>query len=197
MKIKNFKLVTTLMVLFLVIPSVFAAGTKEITSSETIAMIQDINSENGFYEFNVLTDSEEINVYIDENDVDSIYNIESYAIGDYVTFDGLESIDGLAVSTNIRYITPIIASGAVHFFPAEPGFDIPELDYGFDNVLEHSFNYTYGYALFMSFNSQGLYLNADYFARGVLDVVSLEEDDFYTIAELGEFVTQYQPMKIT
>lgn len=192
MKIKNFKLVTALFVLTLVIPSVFAAGTKEIKSSETIAMIQDINSENGFYELNVLTDSEEINVYIDASDVETIYDIESYAIGDYITFDNLQIVEGMAVSTNIRYITPLITSGAIFFFPVEPDFDIPELDYGFDNVLEHSFNYTYGYALLMSFNSQGLYLNADYFARGVLDVVSLEDDDFYTVAELGDFVTQYQ-----
>lgn len=193
MKIKKLSLITTFLTLTLFVSAnMFAAGTKEVKSTDTIAMIQNITVDNNNYSFEVLTNSDEIIVDINKQDVDTIYNLDNYNIGDYVSFSNLEVEDNFATSNNIRYITPLITSGAILFIPVEPEFDIPEVDYGFDNVLEHGFNYTYGYTLLKSFNSQGLYLNANYFARGISDIVSLEEEDFYSIEELQSFIQQYQ-----
>ncbi|MGD1822490.1 MAG: FKBP-type peptidyl-prolyl cis-trans isomerase N-terminal domain-containing protein [Pleomorphochaeta sp.] len=193
MKIKKLSLITALLALTLVVsPNLFAAGTKEIKSTETFAMIQNISVDGNYYSFEVLTDNEEVVVTINKKNVDTIYNIDSYAVGDYVSFDNLSIEENQAVSTNIKYITPYVTSGALYFVPIEPEFEVPEVDYGFDNVLEHSFNYTYGYSLMTSFNSQGLFINADYLARGVIDIVSIDEEDFFTMEELQSFVAQYQ-----
>lgn len=194
MKIKKMPLVIALLslsVLF-VTPNLFAAGVKEVKSTETLAMIQSVDVENNVYKFDVLTDKDEITVTINKNTVDTVYNIDLYDIGDYVSFNNLDVTQSIIKSDNIRYVTPFITSGAIFFMPVEPAFEIPEDDYGFDNVLEHGFNYTYGYYLMESFNSQNLFINAHYFARGVLDILSIDEDDFYTIAELQSFVEEYQ-----
>ncbi len=193
MKIKKITLFTTLLALTLFVsPNLFAAGTKEIKSTDTIAMIQNISVDNNIYSFEALSETQELVVTINKNTVDTIYNLDSYRIGDYVSFADLTIVDNQANADSIRYITPYITSGAILFTPTEPEIEVPETDYGFDNVLEHSFNYTYGYTLMNSFNSQGLYVNANYLARGVQDIVSLDEEDFYSVEELQSFVQQYQ-----
>ena len=194
MKIKKLSLITiicALSVLF-VAPNAFAAGTNEVKASETLAMIQNIDKTDNTYLFDVLTDTDELTVAIDKYDVNTIYNIDSYAIGDYVSFDNLDVNADQITSDNIRLVTPYITTGSIAFMPIEPQFDIPEDDYGFDNVLEHGFNYAYGYSLMQSFNSQGLFVNANYFVRGILDVISLDTEDFFTVEELQGFVQEYQ-----
>jgi FKBP-type peptidyl-prolyl cis-trans isomerase len=193
MKIKKLSLITVLCALSVIVtPNLFAAGTKEVKTTETLAMIQNIDVSDNVYTFEVLTDTDEISVLINKNNVDTIYNIDSYQIGDYVSFNNLDLSMDMATSDNIRYVTPYVTSGAIFFIPTEPEIAIPDDDYGFDNVLEHGFNYAYGYSLMESFNSQGLYVNANYFVRGILDVISVETEDFYTIAELQSFVQSYQ-----
>ncbi len=193
MKIKKLSLITVLCALSVIVtPSIFAAGTKEVKTTETLAMIQNIDVSDNVYTFEVLTDTDEISVLINKNNVDTIYNIDSYQIGDYVSFNNLDLSMDMATSDNIRYVTPYVTSGAIFFIPAEPEIEIPDDDYGFDNVLEHGFNYAYGYSLMESFNSQGLFVNANYFVRGILDVISIDTEDFFTIAELQAFVQSYQ-----
>jgi len=193
MKIKKLSFIVALCALsFFVVPNVFAAGTKEIKSTETIAMIQNISVNDNIYSFDVLTDSNEITVNINKNDVNTVYNLDSYIIGDYVSFNNLNTNADIITSTNIRYLTPYVTSGAVSFIPAEPQIDTPEDDYGFDNVLEHGFNYAYGYSLMQSFNSQGLFVNANYFVRGILDVISIDTDDFFNVSQLQSFIQSYQ-----
>jgi FKBP-type peptidyl-prolyl cis-trans isomerase len=193
MKIKKLSLIMALCAISVfVAPSVFASGTNEVKASATLAMIQNIDVNSNIYIFQVLTENEELAVYIDKNDVDTIYNLDSYRIGDYVSFNNIDKNAELILSDNIRYITPYITSGAIFFIPAEAEIETPDDDYGFDNVLEHGFNYTYGYSLMQSFNEQGLFLNANYLTRGVLDVISLETEDFFTLAELQTFVEAYQ-----
>lgn len=193
MKIKKLSLITiicALSVLF-VAPNVFASGTNEVKASETLAMIQNIDKTDDTYLFDVLTDSAELTVSIDKYNVKTIYNIDSYSIGDYVSFDNLDVNADQITSNNIRLITPYVTSGSISFVPIEAQFDIPDDDYGFDNVLEHGFNYAYGYSLMQSFNTQGLFVNANYFVRGILDVISIDTEDFFTIDELQGFVQDY------
>lgn len=193
MKIKKLSLIITLCVMTLFVSAnAFAAGTNEVKSSETIAMIQNIEKANDIYTFDVLTEDQELSVLINKENINTIYNLDDYAIGDYVSFNNLNATDGIATTDNIRYITPLVTSGSIVFVPTQPVIEEPEADYGFDNDLEHGFEYTYGYSLLQSFNSQGLYVNANYFVRGILDIVSIDTEDLFTTDELQNFVTEYQ-----
>ncbi|MGD1816658.1 MAG: FKBP-type peptidyl-prolyl cis-trans isomerase N-terminal domain-containing protein [Pleomorphochaeta sp.] len=193
MKIKKLSLIITLCVMTLFVSAnAFAAGTNEVKSSETIAMIQNIEKANDIYTFDVLTEDQELSVLINKENINTIYNLDDYAIGDYVSFNNLNATDGIATTDNIRYITPLVTSGSIVFVPTQPVIEEPVADYGFDNDLEHGFEYTYGYSLLQSFNSQGLYVNANYFVRGILDIVSIDTEDLFTTAELQNFVTEYQ-----
>lgn len=193
MKIKKLSLIITLCVMTLFASAnAFAAGTNEVKSSETIAMIQNIEKANDIYTFDVLTEDQELSVLINKENINTIYDLDDYAIGDYVSFNNLNATDGIATTDNIRYITPLVTSGSIVFVPTQPVIEEPEADYGFDNDLEHGFEYTYGYSLLQSFNSQGLYVNANYFVRGILDIVSIDTEDLFTTAELQNFVTEYQ-----
>ncbi len=193
MKIKKLSLIITLCVMTLFVSAnAFAAGTNEVKSSETIAMIQNIEKANDIYTFDVLTEDQELSVLINKENINTIYKLDDYAIGDYVSFNNLNVTDGIATTDNIRYITPLVTSGSIVFVPTQPVIEEPEADYGFDNDLEHGFEYTYGYSLLQSFNSQGLYVNANYFVRGILDIVSIDTEDLFTTAELQNFVTEYQ-----
>ncbi len=193
MKIKKLSLIITLCVMTLFVSAnAFAAGTNEVKSSETIAMIQNIEKANDIYTFDVLTEDQELSVLINKENINTIYKLDDYAIGDYVSFNNLNVTDGIATTDNIRYITPLVTSGSIVFVPTQPVIEEPEADYGFDNDLEHGFEYTYGYSLLQSFNSQGLYVNANYFVRGILDIVSIDTEDLFTTTELQNFVTEYQ-----
>ena len=193
MKIKKLSLIITLCVMTLFVSAnAFAAGTNEVKSSETIAMIQNIEKANDIYTFDVLTEDQELSVLINKENINTIYDLDDYAIGDYVSFNNLNATDGIATTDNIRYITPLVTSGSIVFVPTQPVIEEPEADYGFDNDLEHGFEYTYGYSLLQSFNSQGLYVNANYFVRGILDIVSIDTEDLFTTDELQNFVTEYQ-----
>lgn len=173
--------------IFMMSSSLFAAGVKEVSPSSTIAMIENVQSNGDSYSFQVLSDTDEFTFTVTNDEKSSIYNLDSYEVGDYIEINDL--MDSQASS--IVYITPLVSSGAISFIPATPVIDVPEFDYGFDNNLPQSINYSYGYLIESNLASQNTFVNAAYFARGILDATSVDQDSLYTMDEMTQFYQDY------
>jgi FKBP-type peptidyl-prolyl cis-trans isomerase len=173
--------------IFMMSSSLFAAGVKEVSPSSTIAMIENVQSNGDSYSFQVLSDTDEFTFTVTNDEKSSIYNLDSYEVGDYIEINDL--MDSQASS--IVYITPLVSSGAISFIPVSPVIDVPEVDYGFDNNLSQSINYSYGYLIESNLASQNTFVNAAYFARGILDATSVDQDSLYTMDEMTQFYQDY------
>lgn len=169
--------------------SLFAAGIKEVSPSSTVAMIENVQANDGSYSFQVLSDTDEFTFTVAADEASSIYNLDSYEIGDYIEINGLEN----NTADSINYITPLVMSGAINFTPATPVIDVPEIDYGFNNDLDLSVNYSYGYLIESNLVSQNTFVDASYFARGVLDAMddSADASQLYTMDEMTSFFQSY------
>ena len=170
--------------------SIFAAGVKEAGPTSTIAKIENIDSNANTYSFQVLSSTDEFNFTINNVDASSVYDLASYQVGDYIEIDGLT--DGTANS--IRYITPLVASGMIQFTAATPKIDVPVIDYGFNNNLEQSVNYSYGQLIEKNFIAQKTYVDASYFSRGILDATNTDTENqsqLYTMDEMQQIYKDY------
>lgn len=170
--------------------SIFAAGTIEVAPSSTIAMIENIESNGNTYSFQVLSSNEEFDFSIDMSKSSSIYDLDAYQVGDYIEILGLT--DGSASS--IRYITPLVASGMIPFISATPEIYVPVIDYGFDNNLEQSINYSYGILIEKNFENEQTFVDASYFVRGILDATTLTDDEqapLYSMDDMQSIFEEY------
>lgn len=187
----NFNKITKISALtaaiFFMSSSLFAAGVKEVSPSSTIAMIENVQANEDSYSFQVLSDTDEFTFTVINDEKSSIYSLESYQVGDYIEINGLSNDQ----ATSIVYITPLVASGAISFFPTSPIIDVPEIDYGFDNNLEQSINYSYGFLIQSNLLAQNTFVDAAYFARGVLDSTNAEAEALYTMDEMTNFYQTY------
>jgi FKBP-type peptidyl-prolyl cis-trans isomerase len=168
--------------------SLFAAGTKEIAPSSTIAMIENIDSNANTYSFQVLSSTDEFDFTIDNESSSSVYDLESYQVGDYIEISGLE--DGNAAS--IRYITPLVVSGMIDFIPTSPQIDVPLNDYGFDNNLEQSVNYSYGQLIQQNFVAQNTFVDASYFTKGIIDASMMDDADYTALYDMDQMQQIYE-----
>jgi FKBP-type peptidyl-prolyl cis-trans isomerase len=173
--------------IFLMSFSLFAAGVKEISPSSTIAMIENVQANEDSYSFQVLSDTDEFTFTVINDKKSSIYNLDSYQVGDYIEINGLSNDK----ATSIVYITPLVSSGAISFIPSSPVIDVPEVDYGFNNNLSQSINYSYGFLIESNLVSQNTFVDASYFARGVLDATNADVDLLYTMDEMTNFYQTY------
>lgn len=192
----NFKKVSKVGIILLIslfaTTTLFAAGIKEVSNNSTLAIIENIENNGNDFNFQVLTETDEIYVNFNSADTTSILDLASYQIGDYIEIGNLKDSNGTLTSDSVRYVTPLVLSGAVSFHPVTPQIEVPENDYGFDNNLDQSVNYAYGSLIVSSFQSQGLFLNAGYFVRGVLEAVKLEDQSMFNVEQLNNFLQQYQ-----
>lgn len=173
--------------IFLMSSSLFAAGIKEVSPNSTIAMIENVHSQGDSYSFQVLSETDEITFTIANDSKSSIYNLDSYQVGDYIQINNLKN----NTAESIAYITPLVSSGAISFIPTSPVIDVPEVDYGFDNNLPQSINYSYGYLIESNLASQNTFVDAAYFAKGVLDATTDGSDTLYTMEEMQSFYQEY------
>lgn len=187
----NFNKITKISALtaavFLMTSSLFASGVKEVSPSSTIAMIENVQANEDSYSFQVLSDTDEFTFSVANKEESSIYNLDSYQVGDYIEINGL--INDKANS--IVYITPLVVSGEISFIPSSPVIDVPDVDYGFDNNLTLSINYSYGYLIESNLESQNTFVDAAYFARGILDATTTEAEALYTMDEMTNFYQTY------
>ena len=178
------KMIVALLAVMLIASSLFAAGMKESDPQAVTLRIITATEQNGQMFFGARTLEGEDIAFQTNTYTDSSYPVTSLQRGDY-----LEVVMLNGVATQIRYINPLVAVGALPYsISMEQATKLES--------LTDRFSYTYGYLLIQSFAQQGLYFDAGYYTKGSLDgyadSMSEMQRGFYTIDELYENVNRYQ-----
>ncbi|NCC12775.1 MAG: FKBP-type peptidyl-prolyl cis-trans isomerase [Spirochaetia bacterium] len=178
------KVIVTMLAMILIATSLFAAGMKESNPDAITVRILSSSASDGQQTFAARTlEGNEIS-FIANNLTKSSYPVGSLAVGDY-----LEVVLAGSLAVDIRYINPLVATGALPYsISTERATSLES--------LTDRFSYTYGYLLVQSFSSQGLFFDAGYYVKGALDGYRDSQSEvqagYYTLEELYANVNAYQ-----
>lgn len=178
------KMIVTLLAMMLIVSSLFSAGMKESNPQAVTVRILTSSEQGGQMFFGART-LEGTDISFQTNSyTESSYPVTSLTKGDY-----LEVVIVQGIATEIRFINPLVALGALPYsISTEQATQLES--------LTDRFSYTYGYLLIQSFAAQELFFDAGYYVKGALDgyadSMSEVQRGFYTIDELYENVNQYQ-----
>ena len=178
------KLIVTVLAMMLIVSSLFAAGMKESNPQAVTVRILTSSEQGGQMFFGARTLNGQDIAFQTNSYTESSYPVSSLVKGDY-----LEVVLVNGIATEIRYINPLVAMGALPYsISMEQATKLES--------LTDRFSYTYGYLLIQSFASQGLFFDAGYYVKGSLDGYADSKSEvqrgFYTIEELYENVNKYQ-----
>lgn len=178
------KFTVALLAIALIVPTLFAAGMKESDPESVTVRILTREQQGISPLLTVRTQlGEQLSLRTDSNTVTS-FPLSGLTEGDY-----LEVVMDADKAVSIRYITPLVAVGALDIYISDA---VPTSL----ATLEERFSYTYGYMLLQSFAMQGLFFDTGYYVKGALDgyQASLqdEEQGFYSIEELYSIIDEYQ-----
>lgn len=178
------KVVVTLLAMILVTGALFAMGMKESDPSAVAVRVLATSQESGRTIFLARNADGQDITFAATAITDSSFPVSSITEGDY-----LEVVLVNNTATSIRYITPLVNTGAY-------GYDIPMGSKTPLESLTDRFSYTYGFLLMDSFSAQGLYFDAGYYAKGALDgyrdALAESFNGYYTLEELYANVGEYQ-----
>lgn len=183
-KKSSIKMVMALLAMVLLTSSVFAAGIKESNPEAVTARILSSYQDGATSIFTART-LEGIDLGFQANSATtSSYPVASLSTGDYV-----EVVLDNGIATDIRYINPLVAVGALDY-------NISLAQQTSLATLGERFSYTYGYLLLQSFASQGLFFDAGYYVKGALDGYAASsgasEGGFYAQEELFANISDYE-----
>ncbi|NCC64272.1 MAG: FKBP-type peptidyl-prolyl cis-trans isomerase [Spirochaetia bacterium] len=178
------KMIVTLLAMMLIVSSLFSAGMKEADPQAVTVRILSSSEQSGQMFFGART-LEGADISFQTNSyTESSYPATALTKGDYI-----EVVLVQGIATEIRYINPLVAIGALPY-------DISTEQATKLESLTDRFSYTYGYLLIQSFASQGLFFDAGYYVKGALDgyADSMSEvpRGYYSSDELQENVNKYQ-----
>ncbi|NCC63931.1 MAG: FKBP-type peptidyl-prolyl cis-trans isomerase, partial [Spirochaetia bacterium] len=178
------KMIVTLLAMMLIVSSLFSAGMKESNPQAVTVRILSSSEQGGQMFFGART--------LEGNDISfqtNSYTESSYPVTSLTKGDYLEVVIVQGIATEIRFINPLVALGALPYsISTEQATQLES--------LTDRFSYTYGYLLIQSFAAQELFFDAGYYVKGALDgyadSMSEVQRGFYTIDELYENVNKYQ-----
>ncbi|MDD4572747.1 MAG: FKBP-type peptidyl-prolyl cis-trans isomerase N-terminal domain-containing protein [Sphaerochaeta sp.] len=183
-KSKIAKITVALLAMALILPTLFAAGMKESDPKSVTVRILNVVQEGSSPVLTVRSlDNQQFTIRADRT-TESSFPVSALGAGDY-----LEVVLDMDKATNIRYINPLVAVGALDVY-------ISDAEATSLVSLHERFSYTYGYLLLQSFASQGLFFDTGYYVKGALDgyKASMAEDQmgYYTLEELFDNIEEYQ-----
>ncbi|MFA6682085.1 MAG: FKBP-type peptidyl-prolyl cis-trans isomerase N-terminal domain-containing protein [Sphaerochaeta sp.] len=183
-KSKIAKITVALLAMALIVPTLFAAGMKESDPQSVTVRILNVVQEGSSPVLTVRSlDNQQFTIRADRT-TESSFPVSALSGGDY-----LEVVLDMDKATNIRYINPLVAVGALDVY-------ISDAEATSLVSLHERFSYTYGYLLLQSFASQGLFFDTGYYVKGALDgyEASMAEDQmgYYTLEELYDNIEEYQ-----
>jgi FKBP-type peptidyl-prolyl cis-trans isomerase len=182
-KSKFVKFATTLVVMTIMVPMLFAAGMKETAQGAVVGRIVSVERIGASDEITVRTENGEMAAYLAGAQTESSFPVASLAVGDYI-----EIVASDRMATSIRFINPLVALKIKDISISSSMAEIPE-------TLVERFSYTYGYMLLETFAGQNLYFDGGYYIKGALDAVSTVRDNvpgFYTTDTMYDLIDQYQ-----
>ncbi len=160
----------------------FAAGAKEKSAESKAARI--LSKQEGSVYLVRMEDGNTATVKVDET-TRSNWPVQALVAGDYIEV----VLDGNNHATSLDNAVLKQALGLTSYQISKSTVTKP-------SDLEGRFSYTYGYLLFKTLASQGLYFNVDYFIRGSLDAIALTEGKepalFFTNEEMDAILANYQ-----
>lgn len=183
-KSKIAKITVALLAMALIVPTLFAAGMKESDPQSVTVRILNVVQEGSSPVLTVRSlDNQQFTIRADRT-TESSFPVSALSGGDY-----LEVVLDMDKATNIRYINPLVAVGALDVY-------ISDAEATSLASLHERFSYTYGYLLLQSFASQGLFFDTGYYVKGALDgyEASMAEGQmgYYTLEELYDNIEEYQ-----
>ena len=184
MKTTNKLIVTAILLLLAVLSPIMAYGMKESNPDALTVRVVAAFDQYGETTF-VAKDTQGNEVSFSA----SMYTTSNWPVASIVKGDYLEVVLAGHNATEIRWINPLVATGATSL-----AIDIESASPL--QSLEERFSYTYGYLLIQSFASQGLFFDGGYYTKGALDghidAESEVQRGFFSIEELYDIVSRYQ-----
>lgn len=166
--------------------TLFAAGIKESEPNAVVVRIVEVLDRSENPVFNVRTETGEIYTIVADTKTKSDYPLSSLSSGDYIE----AVVDETSYASSIRYASPLVAMGAYGDINISRASVMKPVSLG------NRFSYTYGYLLFKSLASQGLYFDVDYYVRGTLDSIQVRAEkqitNFFTDSEMTDLINKYQ-----
>ena len=195
------KSIIVLLVFLLSASLVFAQGAIEKKSNEKLIQVISLDkAEDGTYDITGLLENGSKIIYHVANDVEINFDVNAISNGMYlyVADNGIEtaSIPPQSSAVAIRNVTMGVTYGAIEssFDTAMPTPSLSEINL---EDLFSRFSYSYGYITTSNYMQNGIYFDAGYYAKGVLDAWKYGEvEPFFSMEDMynfiQEFITAYQ-----
>ncbi len=162
-------LVVAMLIAIAIVPTLFAQGTKDIPSDAIVGKIVSIDQNGGTWQLLVRDANGIESIFRPAEDCKLVLPLESFRNDDYVAIvsNGImaQSLPPQGTALEIRWINPLVAQGLVQVTVPRNQMEMPE-------VLEDKFSYSYGFMLMNAITTQGIFPDAGYFAKGVIDSAS-------------------------
>lgn len=194
------RIIAIVLMLVTAIAGISAAGMKEQGADETLVRVLSISkADDGVYRIEALKEDGSTVIYLAGEDCSSSYPLDKMEEGDYlmVTGNGIMtmSLPPQSPAVSIRYVTPAVVNGLISAdftTPRQyPGLilDIAEIN---EEDLSSRFSYAYGYLSAKGLEASLLYPHAGYFARGIIDAGSADENEpLLAAADMNAAMEEY------
>ena len=201
---KRTRIIALLLMLALALSAAGAEGIREQGSDETLVRVLSVSKgDDGVYRIDALKEDGSEVVYLAGDECTSSYPLEMIKEDDYLMVAGngimTMSLPPQSPAVSIRYVTPAVINGLI---PADfttprqyPGLilDIAEID---EEDIVSRFSFSYGYFSGKGLEASSLYPHAGYFARGIIDGGSSDENEPLIAIEdmnaaIEEYIAQY------
>ena len=193
------KLSLFLLILALIPGFAFSQGAKEIQEGEEIVKVLSVSQGSDAWMIHVQSQDGTDKIYLagDETEIMGI-PVEQLSEGDFIAVKGTGistmSLPPQLPALSIRYMTPLVATGAVEvsFAPLRhPGLVIQVAEVNTED-LRSAFSYSYGFLSMEALKSNDVYPNGGYFARGIIDAGSLDTvQPLIALEEMNTVLSDY------